>query len=145
MVAGLWRCRRVCPFLSNSEGRDMAAKKKAAKIAAGNKITTLIYGEEDPPVTTLAVGEEHPPITTMIFGEEGPHITTFALGEETTQIAGEGQPGHPTTKRLGEEGPSTLAYGEETVFTTMVVGEEHPIPKLPLPKPTKPLRIKKKK
>jgi len=55
------------------------------------KMTTLVIGEENPPITTMALGEEHPPLTTMAVGEEdyqpasdrgGGQVTTEAIGEE---------------------------------------------------------------
>lgn len=96
----------------------------AGERSATSKFTTLVIGEESPPITTMALGEETPPVTTMAVGEEDPGpllssgVTTEAVGEEDPPI---------TTLPLNEEDNilTTLALGEEDPpVTTKMVGEE---------------------
>ncbi len=97
---------------------DCPCKKQTGRptLPLAETMTTLVRGEEDPPVfTTAALGEESVP-TTLAMGEEG-NPTTFAIGEE----------GNPTTFAVGEEGnPSTFAVGEEGPLTGPA-GEIEPI------------------
>ena len=70
-------------------------------------VTTLVIGEEDPPITTMALGEETPPVTTMAVGEENPPSKDQGYG---------------STERIGEEEPpvTTLPVNEEdNVITTL--------------------------
>lgn len=113
---------RAKALLAESE----ALMCKESQSMAEAKVTTLVIGEENPPITTLVLGEENPPVTTMAVGEEDPaplldsSVTTMALGEEDPPV---------TTLPLSEEDTvlTTLAVGEEDPpVTTKMVGEEEP-------------------